>query len=86
MLELTFEEIKPEHFIIRGNKIKSKVNRLIHHSPETKVQIFPLDDKIDSVSKSILDLPEDILVFAIGNQVGEGQNILQILSESRYND
>ena len=86
MLELTFEEIKPEHFIIRGDKIASKVNRLIHHSPETKIQIFPLDDKIDSVSKSILDLPEDILVFAIGNQVGEGQNILQILSESRYND
>ena len=86
MLELTFEEIKPEHFIIRGDKIASKVNRLIHHSPDTKVQIFPLDDKIDSVSKSILDLPEDILVFAIGNQVGEGQNILQILSESRYND
>ena len=86
MLELTFEEIKPEHFIIRGDKIASKVNRLIHHSPETKVQIFPLDDKIDSVSKSILDLPEDILVFAIGNQVGEGQKILQILSESRYND
>ena len=86
MLELTFEEIKPEHFIIRGDKIASKINRLIHHSPETKVQIFPLDDKIDSVSKSILDLPKDILVFAIGNQVGEGQNILQILSESRYND
>ena len=86
MLELTFEEIKPEHFIIRGDKIASKVNRLIHHSPETKVQIFRLDDKIDSVSKSILDLPEDILVFAIGNQVGEGQNILQILSENRYND
>ena len=86
MLELTFEEIKPEHFIIRGDKIASKVNRLMYHSPETKVQIFPLDDKIDSVSKSILDLPEDILVFAIGNQVGEGQNILQILSESRYND
>ena len=86
MLELTFEEIKPEHFIIRGDKIASKVNRLMHHSPETKVQIFPLDDKIDSVSKSILDLPEDILVFAIGNQVGDGQNILQILSESRYND
>ena len=86
MLELTFEEIKPEHFIIRGDKIASKINRLKHHSPETKVQIFPLDDKIDSVSKSILDLPKDILVFAIGNQVGEGQNILQILSESRYND
>ena len=86
MLELTFEEIKPEHFIIRGDKIEPKVKRLMHHSPETRVQIFSLNDKIDSVSKSILGLPEDILVFAIGNQVGEGQNILQKLSESRYND
>ena len=86
MLELTFEEIKPEHFIIRGDKIEPKVKRLMHHSPETRVQIFSLHDKIDSVSKSILGLPEDILVFAIGNQVGEGQNILQKLSESRYND
>ena len=86
MLELTFEEIKPEHFIIRGDKIEPKVKRLMHHSPETRVQIFSLNDKIDSVSKSILGLPEDILVFAIGNQVGEGQNILKKLSESRYND
>ena len=86
MLELTFEEIKPEYFIIRGDKIEPKVKRLMHHSPETRVQIFSLNDKIDSVSKSILGLPEDILVFAIGNQVGEGQNILKKLSESRYND
>ena len=86
MLELTFEEIKPEHFIIRGDKIEPKVKRLMHHSPETRVQIFSLNDKTDSVSKSILGLPEDILVFAIGNQVGEGQNILKKLSESRYND
>ena len=86
MLELTFEEIKPEYFIIRGDKIEPKVKRLMHHSPETRIQIFSLNDKIDSVSKSILGLPEDILVFAISNQVGEGQNILQKLSESRYND
>ena len=78
--------IRDRHFIIRGDKIEPKVKRLMHHSPETRVQIFSLNDKIDSVSKSILGLPEDILVFAIGNQVGEGQNILQKLSESRYND
>ena len=86
MLELTFEEIKPEYFIIRGDKIEAKVRRLLHHSPETEVSIFSLNESIDSVSESILSLPDDVLVFAIGNQVGTGQEILQKLSESRFND
>ena len=86
MLELTFEEIKPEYFIIRGDKIEAKVRRLLHHSPDTEVSIFSLNESIDSVSVSILSLPDDVLVFAIGNQVGTGQEILQKLSESRDND
>ena len=86
MLELTFEEIKPEYFIIRGDKIEAKVRRLLHHSPDTEVSIFSLNESIDSVSEFILSLPDDVLVFAIGNQVGTGQEILQKLSESRDND
>ena len=86
MLELTFEEIKPEYFIIRGDKIEAKVRRLLHHSPDTDVSIFSLNESIDNVSESILSLPDDVLVFAIGNQVGTGQEILQKLSESRDND
>ena len=86
MLELTFEEIKPEYFIIRGDKIETKVRRLLHHSPDTEVSIFSLNESVDNVSKSILSLPDDVLVFAIGNQVGTGQKILQKLSESRNND
>ena len=86
MLELTFEEIKPEYFIIRGDKIEAKVRRLLHHSPDTEVSIFSLNESVDNVSESILSLPDDVLVFAIGNQVGTGQKILQKLSESRNND
>jgi len=86
MLGLTFEEIKPEYFIIRGDKIETKVRRLVHHSPDTEVMIFPLSDSIDEVYESILSLPDDVLVFAIGNQVGAGQEILQKLSESRDHD
>ena len=86
MLELTFEEIKPEHFIIRGNKVGPKVKRLMHHSPDTEVKIFSIDESIENITKSILDLSDDILVFAIGNQVGAGQDILQKLSESRAHD
>ena len=86
MLELTFEEIKPEYFIIRGDKIEAKVRRLLHHSPDTDVSIFSLNESVDNVSESILSLPDDVLVFAIGNQVGTGQEILQKLSERRDND
>ena len=86
MLELTFEEIKPEYFIIRGDKIETKVRRLLHHSPDTEVSVFSLNESVDNVSESILSLPDDVLVFAIGNQVGTGQEILQKLSERRDND
>jgi len=81
MLELTFEEIKPNYFIIRGDKIESKVNRLIHYSPETKVLIFGLDDSIQTIIDSMISLRDDTLVYAIGNQVGIGQNILENLSK-----
>ena len=48
--------------------------------------MFSLNESVDNVSESILSLPDDVLVFAIGNQVGTGQEILQKLSESRDND
>ena len=83
MLELTFEEIKPEYFIIRGDKVESNIRRLTHHSSETKVSIFPLNEKLDNVVESILNLPDDVLVYAIGNQVGAGQEILQKISNRR---
>jgi len=83
MLELTFEEIKPEYFIIRGDKVEANIRRLTHHSSETKVSIFPLNEPLDNVVESILNLPDDVLVYAIGNQVGAGQEILQKISKRR---
>ena len=83
MLELTFEEIKPEYFIIRGDKVESNIRRLTHHSSETRVSIFPLNETLDNVVESILNLPDDVLVYAIGNQVGAGQEILQKISNRR---
>ena len=83
MLELTFEEIKPEYFIIRGDKVESNIRRLTHHSSETKVSIFPFNETLDNVVESILNLPDDVLVYAIGNQVGAGQEILQKISKRR---
>ena len=85
MLELTFEEIKPEYLIVRGDKVETRIKRLKHHSPETTIEIFSIVDAPSLVSKSILSLPDDTLIYAIGNQVGVGQEILQILSEKKSN-
>ena len=85
MLELTFKEIKPDYFIIRGDKIDSKIQRLAHYSPDTKVQAFRLNEQLQKTTDAILTLPDDVLVYAIGNQVGEGQEILQKLSNFKYN-
>ena len=85
MLELTFEEIRPEYLIVRGDKIEAKINKLKHHSPETIVIIFSIDEKADAVSKAILKLPDDSLIYAIGNQVGVGQEILEDLARNRIN-
>lgn len=86
MIELTFEEIKPDHFIIRGDKVESSINRSAYHSPATKVSVVPLDLAYEDVVSQIMELPFDTLVYAIGNQVGAGQEILTKLSQFRHND
>tara|TARA_B100000427_G_scaffold281849_1_gene253253 strand:- start:665 stop:1846 length:1182 start_codon:yes stop_codon:yes gene_type:complete len=85
MIELTLEEIKPDHFIIRGDKVTSAVKGLSHHSPKTDVKVIGLDEPLDEVVDLLEDLPNDTLIYAIGNQVGAGQDILQLISEYKYN-
>ena len=85
MIELTLEEIKPDHFIIRGDKVTSAVKGLSHHSPKTDVKVVGLDEPLNEVVDLLEDLPNDTLIYAIGNQVGAGQDILQLISEYKYN-
>jgi poly-gamma-glutamate synthase PgsB/CapB len=84
LIELTLEEIKPDYFIIRGDKIDAIVQRLIHYSPGTNVQIIGLSNDHNQVIDKLLSLPHDTLIYAIGNQVGAGQEILTKLSDYRH--
>jgi hypothetical protein len=84
LIELTLEEIKPDYFIIRGDKIDAIVQRLIHYSPGTNVQIIGLSNDHNQVVDKLLSLPHDTLIYAIGNQVGAGQEILTKLSDYRH--
>ena len=84
MIELTLEIIKPDHFIIRGDKVTSAIKGLSHHSPKTDVKVVGLDEPLNEVVDLLEKLPNDTLIYAIGNQVGAGQDILQLISEYKH--
>ena len=84
MLELTFTQISPDHLIVRGDRVSSTIDRLEHHSPKTQVQPIGLTNDLDEVVNAVMGLPHDTMVYAIGNQVGPGQDILHRLAGYRY--
>ena len=84
MIELTLRDIKPDHFIVRGDKISSLIEGQRHRSPNTKIDIIALDDPIESLIELFKNLTKDTLVYAIGNQVGAGQKILELISTYRF--
>ena len=86
MIELTMNDIKPNYFIIRGDKVDQLIKKEKVNSPKTEVETIPLNLRYESVVEKILELPKDTLVFAIGNQVGAGQLILEKISAFRRND
>jgi len=83
MIELTLKNIKPDHFIVRADKVGNIIKMAKYSSPNTKIDIFSLKTEVGQVVKKILALPNDSLLYAIGNQVGDGQEILNLLSEAR---
>jgi hypothetical protein len=84
MIELTLKDIKPDHFIVRGDKVDGTIQWLLHYSPKTNVQIIGLDVSLDDVVSLMTDLPHDTLIYAIGNQVGAGQYILEKISKYHH--
>ena len=84
MIELTLRDIKPDHFIVRGDKISSLIERQRHQSPNTKIDIVALDDPIEFLIELFEKVTKDTLVYAIGNQVGAGQKILELVATYRF--
>ena len=83
MIELTFLEIKPDYFMVRGDKVLTSIERQKHHSENTRVNVIGLDDPIEKIIEKMAEIPNHTLVYAIGNQVGVGQDILELVSTFR---
>lgn len=85
MIELTLKDIKPKNFIIRGDKVDNIIGKFSHYSPSTNIQTLSLNESIKSSIALIKKLPNNTLIYAIGNQVGVGQTLLESISELKYN-
>jgi len=86
LLELIYKEIKPQKAIIRGKKIETLVNKMVSFSPNTITQIVQENQSIQSSIDKFKELPSESLLFAIGNQVGFGQDLINTLMELKPND
>ncbi|MFQ6605099.1 MAG: poly-gamma-glutamate synthase PgsB [Fidelibacterota bacterium] len=76
MLQLVMENIKPNRLVVRGKNIKSILQHLKHYSPETEMAVVPMDAPVGETIEHLQKCSRDSLIFAIGNQVGKGQEIL----------
>jgi len=85
MIELTLKDIKPKNFIIRGDKVDNIIGKFSHYSPSTNIQTLSLNESIKTSIALIKKLPNNTLIYAIGNQVGVGQTLLESISELKYN-
>ena len=84
MIELTLKEIQPDYFIVRGDKVSSTIERQRHLSAHTKVNIVGLEDSIELLIQYFDKMPNKTLIYAIGNQVGAGQAILELVSTNKH--
>ena len=83
LLELIYKQIKPQKAIIRGKKIQSLVESMKNFSPKTKTQLVQEHQPIESSIELFSKLPPGSILFAIGNQVGFGQDLINKLAEFR---
>jgi poly-gamma-glutamate synthase PgsB/CapB len=85
LLQLIYEDIKPDRSIVRGQKVDSMVKHVKYHSPQTYTDILQDTKPIGSSIELFKKLPADSLLFAIGNQVGFGQDLIDKLMEFKTN-
>ena len=85
MIELTFEKIKPDYFFIRGDKVDKIIDTFGKTSLKTSIDIIGLEQPLEDVISSMKNLPNKSLVYAIGNQVGAGQEILENIAMLKNN-
>ncbi|RMF10809.1 MAG: poly-gamma-glutamate synthase PgsB [Candidatus Neomarinimicrobiota bacterium] len=83
LMELVYEDIQPDVFLIRGKNLASILKMFETVEYELHPRLFRDEDPPESIVTEMSTLPADSLIFAIGNQVGAGQEFLQLMQTYR---
>ena len=78
LIELVLKHIKPDLFIIRGDKIKQILAN--HKSNKTNIEIFNMNSNQEEIVKKIITL-NDYYVLGIGNIVDWGEKFVKRIKE-----
>ncbi len=81
LAQLVFQTLKPNHLVIRGDKVSGIIKQQKKHAPEVDVTIVPMDKPLANLMAIFRQLPQETLLFAMGNQVGFGQTVVDRLME-----
>ena len=86
LIELIYKDMKPNIAIIRGKKIETIVDSMVNSNPNITTQIVQENEPVQSSIELFKQLPSGSILFAIGNQVGFGQDLIYALKEFKTND
>ena len=86
LIELIYKDMKPNKAIIRGKKIESIIDSMVNSNSNITTQIVQENEPAQSSIELFKQLPSGSILFAIGNQVGFGQDLIYALKEFKTND
>ncbi|NOZ74552.1 MAG: poly-gamma-glutamate synthase PgsB [FCB group bacterium] len=86
LLEMIYENIRPQHLLIRGANLDHAIHFIENLEPGLIPTIFSPNSSDEEVIQSLKQIPDDSIIYAVGNQVGAGQRLLDSLKRYRSND
>tara|TARA_Y100000590_G_scaffold58512_1_gene61850 strand:- start:960 stop:2135 length:1176 start_codon:yes stop_codon:yes gene_type:complete len=82
LIDLVYENIKPDLFIVRGNNVSSLMKK--YHNDKIELKLFDMSSSQNDVVNYMINL-NGYFIMGIGNIVGWGDNFLNHLKKYKVN-
>ena len=83
LINLVFNEIQPDLFIIRGDNLPKELHELIDEHESMKLKLFKEESKQGELIEYLGGLNDEYFIMGIGNIVGWGETFVSELKELR---
>ena len=81
LMNLIFNQLKPNTLILRGENFPKELNVLMDKNKEIDVHKFPYSIKQENLIKFMEQNVNEVVILGIGNIVGWGENLMKKLKE-----